>query len=594
LARVAFAADVPAPMQPRVPMVMGGLAKLTLLLLPAAQASGPHHLTVVEPPIEALPPGWQDVGPAPKDQLLELTFAVRQQGLEELEQTLLRVSSPSSADYGQHLSNEEVQQLTAPKEEHLKAVETYLRQHSLEPRRATPNGDLILATAPVEVAERMLSTTYERMAHRSGVEVTRALSGYQLPAQVAAAVDFVAPTTHLPGVQRPKVPSSENVSNLGFNSPKNLRSLYNIGSVEGKAENNRQAVTAFLEQGYGERSLKMFWHMFCGGITCGKGEPKLIGDATGGSAGTESMLDIETITGVAGNVASEFWGFSGRSPDNPQNEPFMKWLEKLSSTGDADVPKIFSTSYGEDEGSWSYVAGQRLNAEFQKAGVRGISLLFASGDSGPNCKKGRFTPNGPASSPWVTAVGGTSPGKDWPKPGSDAEHAIGLSSGGFSDYWPMPAWQKEAVAKYLKQSGLPERSLGYNISGRAFPDIAAQATNFFVYAGFPEPGVAGTSCASPAAAGVFALLNDLRMQEGKSSLGFLNPLIYEKASAFYDVTAGASRSSCGEWPAKPGWDAATGVGTPDYKELAKAVVALPSGRLQPSASTPSADPLLVV
>lgn len=290
------------------------------------------------------------------------------------------------------------------------------------------------------------------------------------------------------------------------------------------------------------------------------------------------MLDIETITGLAGNVESEFWGFSGHSTDNPQNEPFMKWLAQLSSTSDADVPKIFSTSYGEDEGSWSFPAAQRLNAEFQKAGVRGISLLFASGDSGPNCKNGKFTPQGPASSPWVTAVGGTQPGKTWPKPGKDSEQAIGLSSGGFSNYWPLPEWQKDAVGKYLQQSGLPNRSLGYNVSGRAFPDISAQATLFFVYAAVPQPLVMGTSCASPTAAAVFSLLNDLRLQKGKSTLGFLNPLIYEKASAFSDVTVGESRAECGAWPAKPGWDAATGVGSPNYASLAQVVSDLPAGR----------------
>merc|ERR1711904_315660 len=137
--------------------------------------------------------------------------------------------------------------------------------------------------------------------------------------------------------------------------------------------------------------------------------------------------------------------------------------------------------------------------------------------------------------------------------------AIGLSSGGFSNYWPMPSWQKDAVAEYLKQSGLPPASRGYNTSGRAYPDISAQATNFFVISGFPLPGVAGTSCASPTAAGIFSLLNDLRLQNGKSTLGFLNPLIYKNAASFNDVTTG-SNSGCGfsegGWPAKQGWDAA--------------------------------------
>merc|ERR1711972_1002411 len=119
----------------------------------------------------------------------------------------------------------------------------------------------------------------------------------------------------------------------------------------------------------------------------------------------EAMLDIETITGVAGNVESEFWGFRGNSPDNPENEPFMKWLTQISKTSDADVPKLFSSSYGEDESSWSYAAAQRLNTEFMKAGTRGISLLFASGDEGANCEGKKFKPETPGSSPYVTAVG---------------------------------------------------------------------------------------------------------------------------------------------------------------------------------------------
>jgi len=453
----------------------------------------------------------------------------------------------------------------------------------------------VVATVPVEVAEAMLSTTYSKVSHSSGVEVHRSLGGYRLPADVAAAVDFVAPTTHLPGLSRPSTALGKANNVLvgdNYNSPKNLRTLYQVGSAEGKAANNKQAVTAFLNQGYAAASLQKFWNKFCDGIKCGKGLPKLVGDSTGGSPGMESMLDIETITGIAGNVESEFWGFSGISPDNPENEPFLKWLQQLSSTSDADVPKIFSTSYGEDESSWHQAAAERLNAEFQKAGVRGISLLFASGDNGPNCHGGKFRPNGPASSPWVTAVGGTAPGSSWPNPGADAEKGIGLGSGGFSNYWPMPDWQTDAVAKYLTQRGVPSASdRGFNTSGRAFPDISAQATDFYVYAGVPEPGVAGTSCASPTAAGVFVLLNDLRLEAGQSPLGFLNPLIYRHAEAFNDITTGASRSSCGVWPAKTGWDAATGVGTPNYASLAKVVVALPTGR---ASAAPPVEATIVV
>ena len=119
-------------------------------------------------------------------------------------------------------------------------------------------------------------------------------------------------------------------------------------------------------------------------------------------------------------------------------------------------------------------------------------------------------------------------------------------------------------------------------SGRGFPDIAAQAEGFTVVSKFiPNPGVAGTSCASPTAAGIFGLLNDLRLQNGKPPLGFLNPFLYQSASALTDITTGASGGGCGGggmgegFAAVKGWDPVTGLGTPDYAKLAKAVLALP-------------------
>jgi len=559
------------------------------LLLAAAAASSValSDAALMEGGASVHPDTWVTTAKAPQQAMLELTFAVKQRGLRELEDALMRVSTPSSPDYGKHLTNQEVHDMTAPDPKHLQAVEDFLKSFGVDFQHASPNSDFIVASVPVEVAETMLSTEYVRLTHQtSGDEVLRAPSGYSLPDNVASAVDFVSPTVHVPGVQRlPPSVSQHNVRSDGlFNSPETLRKLYNV-DVEGKAANNKQAVTAFLNQRYGLGSLHTFWKLFCGRIVCGKGDPKLVGDAAKAAVmpGIEAMLDIETITGVAGNVESEFWGFSGQSPDNKQNEPFMKWLTQLSSTADADVPKIFSTSYGESEGSWSYAAAQRLNAEFQKAGARGITLLFASGDSGANCTNGKFTPNGPADSPYVTSVGGTQPADAWPNPGG--EEAIPLSSGGFSNYWPMPDYQKDAVAKYLQQSGLPPKAVGYNASGRAFPDISAQATLFYVEAGIPEPLVMGTSAASPTAAGVLSMLNDLRLQNGKPSLGFLNPLIYANMHAFNDIVNGTSESGSSDcptgrkgWPAKTGWDAATGVGTPDYGKLAKVVAALPDVR----------------
>ena len=90
--------------------------------------------------------------------------------------------------------------------------------------------------------------------------------------------------------------------------------------------------------------------------------------------------------------------------------------------------------------------------------------------------------------------------------------------------------------------------------------------------------VDGTSCAAPTAAGIFALLNDLRLAANTSSLGFLNPFLYQSAASLNDITAG-SNGGCGlqerGFYAVAGWDPVTGLGTPNYAALAKAVEALP-------------------
>merc|ERR1712228_520069 len=81
-------------------------------------------------------------------------------------------------------------------------------------------------------------------------------------------------------------------------------------------------------------------------------------------------------------------------------------------------------------------------------------------------------------------------------------------------------------------------------------------------------GVAGTSASCPVVAGVFARLNGLRLAAGKPPMGFLNPFIYKNPSGFQDVTSGCNKDSRNYgFTAVKGWDAATGLGTPDYEAL---------------------------
>ena len=485
--------------------------------------------------------------------------------------------------------------LVAPRAEDKATVRAFLAEHGVaDVVEASPNGDWLRATTTVAVAEAMLGRDagdrYRVFEHAaSGTRAYRLAGGYALPRAVAAAVDLVAPAARLPAVSRGV---SKGFRGPGgpdglFNTPKSLRALYSVpdAAIGKQAPAFRQAVTAFIGQGYSATDLEAFYKYLCVNqtFTCGiDNKPNMValhGDKPKGD-GIEAMLDIEYITSTGAGVNTEFWGFSGHNPYAKQQEPFMKWLTLVSNTSDATVPKLFSTSYGEDESEIPQNWAERTNREFQKAGARGISLLFASGDSGAAGDNGCtgknndiFVPQWPSGSPYVTAVGGTSPGL-----ANKKESAAGLSSGGFSNRWARPSYQKAAVADYLKNAKNLPKSSSYNATGNGLPDISAAAENFIVVVlGIPMPGVSGTSCASPTASGIFGLINDARAQAGKSALGFLNPFIYANAAAFNDVTSGAS-NGCGfsaGWPASSGWDAATGMGSPNYEKLSAAALALP-------------------
>ncbi len=138
--------------------------------------------------------------------------------------------------------------------------------------------------------------------------------------------------------------------------------------------------------------------------------------------------------------------------------------------------------------------------------------------------------------------------------------------GGFSNVFSMPDWQKVVVDAYLKSGQVPSQSL-FNASGRAYPDISAFATNYEYILNGKDLSVDGTSLSTPAVAGIISILNDIRLNKGQKTLGFLNPLLYSlKGSGFYDVINGANGDGgqCGGFKAINGWDPASGWGSPNF------------------------------
>jgi kumamolisin len=134
----------------------------------------------------------------------------------------------------------------------------------------------------------------------------------------------------------------------------------------------------------------------------------------------------------------------------------------------------------------------------------------------------------------------------------------GATGGGISDVFPLPSWQSAA--------GVPPSANPSHNVGRGVPDVSGDAdpTTGYVTLVDGQPDViGGTSAVAPLWAGLIALINE---SIGKP-VGFINPLLYQKASAaadFNDVTSGNN----GAYSAGPGWDACTGLGSPIGAEVA--------------------------
>jgi len=552
-----------------------------LCAAPLGSATAVHHDVVeFEQGVFRVPSGWQRVRRADPNEQISLILAVKQTNTDKLEAALLAVSSLDSKLYGKHLSVEEVHSLVAPSPLSIAVVEKWLKKHKIPSSalKRSPSSDFITVTVAVSKAERMLSAEYYLYKHdQSGHEILRLDRPYTLPRLMRAHLDFIAPTVHFPRVRTMKMAESPS-SNALFIAPDVLRQLYQVGGAQGSnSSSNIQAIASFLEQYYSPTDLQTFFTLFQN-TSVGHTVSKEVGTNVPSAPGVEAELDVQYIMSVGQGVQTWVYYTAGRSPTNPENEPFLAWL--LNVTAESQIPNVFSVSYGEDEKSVGLDYATRINVEFQKLGARGVSIMVASGDNGAggNCSStGRLSPDFPSGSPWVTAVGGVTGGTPGSTPTGEVTDMI--SGGGFSDLWPRPSYQDDAIAKYIKTGKLPD-PIYWNQSGRGYPDVAAQSEGFLVVTfGIPMP-VSGTSCASPTFAGVVSLLNEVRISKGKSPLGFLNPLLYQiaptTANSFNDVTVG-SNLGCGHggFPAIAGWDAATGWGSPNYSILSSVVAELP-------------------
>ncbi len=243
-------------------------------------------------------------------------------------------------------------------------------------------------------------------------------------------------------------------------------------------------------------------------------------------------------------------------------------------------PSVISISWGspEDGNPKQYLDG--MAQAFQDAATLGVTVCCAAGDNGsadmdqaswdkkPHC-------DFPSSIPYALACGGTK------LQGSGATITSevvwnegtkgGATGGGVSDIYTRPSYQANANVPTVGSK---------KFQGRGVPDVAGVAdpyTGYQVYVGGKAQVYGGTSAVAPLWAGLIALFNQRLAAKKITAAGFINPLLYKqpaKAGVTRDITSGNNDiygSLKGLYKAGTGWDACTGLGSPNGAKLLTAL-----------------------
>ncbi|OQE90662.1 hypothetical protein PENNAL_c0011G08831 [Penicillium nalgiovense] len=553
--------------------------------------------------LDKAPDGWSRGDKPPASKLIKFRLAIAQYNAREFEQKVIKLSTPGHPSYGQHMNRDEVKQFLSPPLAILDKIIAWLQSENVPASSINLNGHWITFKVPISQAERMLKTQFFYF-HQQGQQSSAIRTlGYSVPRTLHPHIQLIQPTTVFgnlvpkkSSIFKPKTATSEQLA-AGCDvtiTPDCLRDLYKIDNTTTRPDwRNRLGISGFLEQYARHADFDEFLRRYAQSHTDANFSVVSINggqdDLHSMSDSVEANLDIQYSIPLADEVLSTFYSTGGRGPVVPEithpdptessNEPYLEQLHYLLDLADEELPAVMSNSYGENEQS---LPPSYLNATcslFAQLGARGVSILFGSGDAGPgsSCVKNdgsnqtRFLPGYPASCPFVTAVGGTYD--------TNPEKAVSFSGGGFSEVFPRPQYQDQAVKGYLDHLGNRWNGL-YNATGRGYPDISAQAVNFVVRNQGKWISVGGTSASTPVLAGVISRLNAARIAQGKPRMGFLNPWLYSHGQkGFTDIVLGSS-SGCkrnpgddrvrnASWDATKGWDPVTGLGTPLFSTLVK-------------------------
>jgi kumamolisin len=278
----------------------------------------------------------------------------------------------------------------------------------------------------------------------------------------------------------------------------------------------------------------------------------------------EVMLDIEVLGSVApgANISVYF------APNTDQG-----FIDAVTTAvhDTTRQPSVISISWGSAESTWTAQAMQQMEQAFAAAAAMGVTVTVAAGDhgSGDGVGDGLAHVDFPASAPHALACGGTSlqlstTGRIITETVWNDGTGGGAGGGGVSVVFPVPSYQQYA--------NIPQSANPGGKTGRGVPDIAGDAdpdTGYTVRVDGETMTVGGTSAVAPLWAGLIALLN----QSLGQPVGFLQPFLYSAAgmAALHEITSGSN----GAYSAHAGWNACTGLGSPDGTDLLTALKSRP-------------------
>ena len=534
-----------------------------------------------------VPSSWIPKGSPHPEMAMHMQIALKQGNRGGLQSKLQDISDPKSPNYGKWLSKEEVEGFTRPSEESLKLVKLWLSSYGIPEKsltQATP--DWIEVKVPVSKAEAMLSSKFSLYHDSVSGKTAPRTTEYSIPLLLHDHIDTIQPTTSFHRVMGPQV--AQNQSDIALRKrqsgcdpnnivPSCIQSHYNVDySGKGRAS---LAVTGFIGLSASHSDAASFLRSYDSTASGSDFKDGSIGGASNVPSNPDLGGNLDTQIALSlghPNPVTYYAVGPNNDPDNQFTDELINFGTYLNSA--SNPPSAVSTSYGGEEQYFSHSYLDRICNEFMKAGSRGISVFFSSGDFGvggngeSNCNQG-FYSLFPASCPYITSVGAT-------QFSNGAEIAAtfergGSTGGGFSWYFPAPSYQSADTKKYISNNLDNSYNGYYNPSGRGFPDVALVGEYYDIILSGGTQRVYGTSASSPAWASLISLINDYRIGEGKSTLGFLNPLLYQNAgvrAALNDITQGHNQG-CGTYgfPASAGWDPTTGLGTMNFAKLRKAL-----------------------